>query len=127
MSDSFGSNAKNKILARRARFVAAALAGVGLTSATACRDPQPCLSIEAVPPTSAPTVDVPAEDAAGQTTTEAGTAEPEGTGAGDAGATPEVPKPCLSIAPADEPAPRPCLSRARPCLSPPAPPPPPKK
>ena len=63
------SDAKNKILARRARFVAAALAGISLGCGKD-RKPEPCLSItaprtdaEGVPPTVCLSAPIPLRDA----------------------------------------------------------------
>lgn len=47
------SDARDKILARRAKFVAAALAGISVAYAEACK-PQPCLEIAPTSPDVAP-------------------------------------------------------------------------
>jgi hypothetical protein len=101
MSDS--EDARRKILARRATFVAAALAGVTLACGKDTGpSPQPCLSIE-------PARDAEADDASGVD-------EPVPPTFPDGG----QPMPCLKIAPqairgdAGQPLPHPCLSPKRP-------------
>jgi hypothetical protein len=97
-------DAKRLILARRARFVAAALAGVAVAcgGATDEGDPQPCLSIRptdggidsAKPqPCLEPSVD---EDAGPQPCL-----SPLPPDAGDAGDADAGPQPCLSPLPPD--------------------------
>jgi len=102
-------DSKKLILARRARFVAAALAGVGVACGKEPAQPQPCLSPVYVAPPDAepmpclsPPVYVPPD--ADTTTTEASDA--------GAGAEPDAakPMPCLSPRPNPTPPPRPCLS-----------------
>lgn len=103
-------DARSKILARRARFVAAALAGVS----TACTsDPKK-------PVPEAPMVDVTPE--AGEVRPQASPVPPPDPP--DAAAEPAPPQPCLTVvAPPDagkpHPVPRPCLKPVpRPCLTP---------
>jgi hypothetical protein len=47
------SDARDKILARRAKFVAAALAGISVAYGEGCK-PEPCLKIATQPPDAAP-------------------------------------------------------------------------
>jgi hypothetical protein len=114
--------AKQAILARRARFVAAALAAAGIGACETMR-PQPCLSQVYVPPEAGPEAAI---DDAGAATTAPNapdaTASTDATGAldsgssRDAGADP-IPRPSVDAAP---PGPMPCLSvspKPKPCLS----------
>jgi hypothetical protein len=117
-------SAKKAILARRARFVAAAVMGVGLASCEdKCGRPLACLDVAAPAPDAAPTpclsTPIPVPDAgatvSGSDAIDAGPGDagPGDAGADDGGATksPPVPKP----------PPRPCLSRApepKQCLQP---------
>ncbi len=119
---------RDAILARRARFVATALAG--LTGLTACDPrPQPCLEIAPLPPRTAPSTEATAMPCLSPLM--------EHEDPPDAGA----PRPCLDVAPPPSsssttsptpsasgsaaPAPSPCLSlpmpssRPQPCLAPP--------
>ena len=106
--------ARKRILARRARFVAAAIASLGVAS---CDKPQPCLSVTAIPPPSTSTKEAPeAVDASAPDTTAPDTATEDTLDANEAGASdaiidvrPETTKatPCLKIAP-----PHPCLKMA---------------
>lgn len=110
-------DAKKKILARRAQFVAAAIASIGVTSCgkdtarpclsppadpDAAMAPQPCLSVPIIAtPADAdvPTADASAADAG---ISDAATTKPKP----DAAAT--TPRPCLSAQP------RPCLKQRPP-------------
>jgi hypothetical protein len=82
-------DARQKILVRRARFVAAALAGIGVVSCAGDQSPQACLS----PPQPPPEADAGPTGPSG---------EPEAdAGPGDAAEPP--PHPCLSpVMPEDE-------------------------
>lgn len=107
-------DSKKMILARRARFVAAALAGVGVACGKEQAQPQPCLSQVYVAPDAepmpclSPPVYVPPDaeatkdDAGGPV--DAGSAEPDAA----------RPMPCLSPRPNPTQPPRPCLSVAPP-------------
>jgi hypothetical protein len=112
MSD---DGAKKLILARRARFVAAAMLGAGAASCSNCA-PEPCLSAAPITnPVPTPCL-MPQE-------------MPPDAGAGVDGGAPDAavpdggaPVPCLSVRPtpsARPPPPRPCLKppRPKPCLS----------
>ena len=107
--------ARRKILARRARFVAAAVVSMGVAACEkkpepVTTSPQPCLSVMAVPSDAGP---VP-EATDSSTATDASDA-PDATDAdaseSSADAKPDTPKPmpCLKIAP-----PHPCLKIAPP-------------
>jgi hypothetical protein len=110
--------AKKKILARRARFVAAAVASVGMACGKSSEQPHPCLSVEYVPDAETPPMPclsvayVPPADAGDGAATDAGTDDGGTTDGGatkaqaqvkDAGAT-KPPKPQPT------PTPMPCLT-----------------
>lgn len=113
--DDGGAEARRAILARRAKFVTVALAGVGLAAIEGCQDsPRPCLNVTQVPePSATPVacldVKAPRDDAGAEQGSDAG-GDPA-----DAGVRPSV---CLEIAPPPPPPPPP-----RVCLSPPRQPP----
>jgi hypothetical protein len=107
-------DAKRAILARRARFVAAAMMGAGLASCEREPPPVPCLSVAIVPPDAAPpqpclsiAVLTPPPDGTG--TTIGGGADAGSPDAGDV-----KPRPCLKIKPPDPQTPKPriCLDVA---------------
>lgn len=83
------SDAKRIVLARRARFVAAAVASAGIMAGCETCKPQPCLSVAYVPPEGGPvpqpclSVIATPDDAAADADTDAGGAD--GGDAGDAG------------------------------------------
>jgi hypothetical protein len=119
---------RKAILARRARFVAAAMVGIGVAG---CEKPQPCLSMDRKPttdetiepraclkvgkPPDDETADAGAVDATSDAldaTSDAPDASSDARdAAGDAFDAP-IAHPCLKIAP-----PHPCLSMPKPCLS----------
>jgi hypothetical protein len=129
---------KKMILARRAKFVAAALAGVSLAGVSvACgkeptQPPQPCLSqpmdqrdAEPVPPPQPCLSPMPYNEDAGPSPIDAGAPADAGGGAttrsllGDAGTAPPKPTPCLAPplptnTGTTKPPPRPCLSIVKP-------------
>ena len=96
MSDDDANDAKKIILARRARFVAAAVASVGIACGkTESSPPMPCLSIavpyDAEPPPPQPCLSpMPADAALFDAATDGPT---------DAGPDAPIPVPCLSIRP----------------------------
>lgn len=114
--------ARKVILERRARFLAAALAGAGIATSTACDRPQVCLEAPMRTTTSAPvtveTAEVCLEVA--EPPPEAGApSEPDaGAATGASGQRPTdkavptatVPKPRVCLSPARPKPPQPCLS-----------------
>lgn len=121
MSD---DDAKRAVLARRARFVAAAMAGMATASCDSCSRSQPCLSVSPTyvdaspPPGPCLSIAIMPTDAGEQTAIEgAGDAGDAGKDAGKkivVGPPPPRPTPCLSAPP------QPCLSPPpRVCLEPP--------
>lgn len=128
-------DAKKAILARRARFIAAAVMSAGI-GASCDKDPhpQPCLSVAITdagadprptvclspPPT--PCLSVAIEPDAGAAIEDGGPSDagPSDAGPNDAGSRDAGPRPvpCLSKRPPPPPPPVPCLSPARPkvCL-----------
>ncbi len=106
------------ILARRRRFVAAAMLGAGV-AAGGCKEPQPCLSQPRNPVSSAApsSTEAPSSTASssGETTSSASqstatdSTSSESTAAG-ATVTPSKPRMCLRTAPPRGPAPKICLS-----------------
>lgn len=123
---------KKLILARRAKFVAAALAGVSVACGKEpAPPPQPCLSQQisrdAEPPEPPPQPCLtPVQydpDADARPTVQDGGAAPTGSDGGttvrsqapDAGTPPPKPTPCLAPPlPTDKPRPTPCLTPVRP-------------
>jgi len=115
---------KKLILARRARFVAAALAGVSVACGKEpSQPPQPCLSVpvqrdaDANEPPPQPCLSPmePPADAGEPTPTDAGSSTTTTTKQqqGDAGMPPK-PVPCLAPPLPTQPPPRPCLSVVKP-------------
>lgn len=123
--------ARRAVLARRTRFVAAALAGVSVAAcgkssgpdvclkvspAPTETAPQPCLNVVSTPPID-PDAAAPMDADGGASTFDAGAPDANAAVAPakkDAGATPPpptVPTVCLRVAP---PPPRPCLTPVRP-------------
>lgn len=108
-------SAKKAILARRARFIAAAMLGTGLMSCDRkSSEPTVCLSVMPQPPPDPPpqpclSVAIPAPyPADAGTTTGGGT---DDAGAADGGTTDAGPPPAPCLSP-PLPPPRPCLSKA---------------
>jgi hypothetical protein len=104
-------DARAVILARRAHFVAAAMASLGIACGKEQQTPQPCLSVVQLPADAGPVADSTLDASA---PAEAGAAAADGappgagstTGAGQVGATPKrdagapaLPRPCLKVAP----------------------------
>lgn len=116
MSEKDRDDAKAIVLARRAKFVAAAVAGVGIACGkTETTPPQPCLSVAYVPdaapqPCLSP-VAVPPDAAADAGPTDAGPSD----------ASVPIPVPCLSVILQKDagPAPPSTKTAPMPCLSPP--------
>jgi len=106
--------ARRTVLARRARFVAAAVASVGLACGKTDAIPQPCLEpvpADAAAPMPCLTVTMTADTPPPPRPADAGEAP-----------TPSPPMPCLSVAmDAGGAAPAPTKPAPRPCLSIPAP------
>jgi hypothetical protein len=102
------SDDRDKILARRRRFFAVALASAGMTSA--CDPPRPCLNISEARPVEAPSASTPAVQPS-----QAPTAQPQPDAGTPSDAAPPQPQPtvCLRMVrppqPADPPA-EVCLS-----------------
>lgn len=110
-------DAKRVVLARRARFVAAALAGVAAVSCDKAKS-EPCLSVATVttPPEVCLKMAVPPLDAGERTAIDAGADAADGASdAGKEGGKKAVGPPA--------PPPTPCLSQVvpQPCLKPPPP------
>ena len=110
-------DARTLILARRARFVAAAMASISIACGKESKNPEPCLSVVEIDSGSTEPSSV---DASVPTDAGADGGDPSTPDAAspDAGAPPKTdagpaPQACLRVAP-----PRPCLKVAppRPCL-----------
>lgn len=118
MSDDPKDDARSLILARRARFVAAAMASISIACGKESKNPEPCLSVVEIDSgsTEPTSVDASITNDAGVEGTDAST--PDAASPQDSGAPPKpdagpAPQPCLRAPP-----PRPCLKVAppRPCL-----------
>lgn len=116
MSDDPKDDARSLILARRARFVAAAMASISIACGKESKNPEPCLSVIEIDSGSAEPTSVDASIASDAGGEDAST--PDAAPAPDSGAPPKAdggpaPQPCLRAAP-----PRACLKVAppRPCL-----------
>lgn len=113
-------DARTLILARRARFVAAAMASISIACGKESKNPEPCLSvIEIDSGSSEPssldasiTGDAGADGVDASTTDAASAPDASAPPKADAGTAPQAclrvapPRPCLKVAP-----PRPCLLR----------------
>jgi len=107
--------ARKKILGRRARFVAAAMVGIGVASCEKQSEPQVCLKV-------APTNTAPPEPCLSQpqqfpdAADQADASAPEDTGAADT-SKPDTSKPDTAKPDTSKPTPHPCLKIApHPCL-----------
>jgi hypothetical protein len=115
-----GLDPRSVILARRARFVAAAMASIGIACGKEEKKPEPCLSVVAIDASIEPNAlaDAAPSREAGVDGLDASAdaASPPDAGSVDAGPPPKrdagpAPRPCLSVTP------RPCLSvTPAPCL-----------
>jgi len=117
-------DAKRRILARRAKFVAAAIAGIAATSCDDCNKPRTCLSATAVTVPPGPCLSVPVTvDAGEQTAIDAGGGAADAGDAGDAGAAGAGKDAGKKVVGPPPPPPQPCLSQVppQPCLKPPPP------
>ncbi len=120
--------AKRTVLARRARFVAAAMAGLATASCDACNPPQPCLSQamnvdSGLPPGPCLSVAYIPNDAGEQLAIDDAGDAGNASDAGDAGAAGKDAGKKVVVGP-PAPPPMPCLSPTappQPCLKPPPP------
>lgn len=121
MSNDPKDDARSLILARRARFVAAAMASISIACGKESKNPEPCLSVIEVDSGSTEPASVDAStanDAGGESNGTVDASTPDAASpAADSGAPPKPdagpsPQPCLRAPP------RPCLKVAppRPCL-----------
>lgn len=117
------NDARSVILARRARFVAAAMASISIACGKDDKKPEPCLSAVAIDASVEPNaladaiapIDAGA-DPVDASTDATSTADASPVDAGLARPNDAGPRPCLEVTP------RPCLSvTPRPCLTPPRP------